>query len=263
MLILPVILLVVVTAVIFGTLSSSFGNVISGGQIRYDEPKFQTYANNRYSEIFGGNTAAYEDNVLVIVLTNEAADGYYAIAWVGDNLQDKVSDLFGAEGTAFYRVMQSSINQEYFAYSLDSNLARAMRAMADEVEALNLDSNFYRTYSHESSPASHVVNYTALSVTENTVNIALEDFTDRTGIPAAIVVDTTENAFGKTIDTSDIITVVIASAVGIFAIVMIVRTIMKNRKNDQDPNGGGNGGNRYQQDFDKNRYNTDAGNYRH
>ena len=260
MLMLPIIILLLVSVVLFSTISSAFGNVFSGGTIRYSEAEIQGYADKRYNEIFGDNVAAYEDNLLIVVLTNEAADGYYAIAWIGDNVDAEISDMFGAEGTTFYNVMRNSINEEYFAYSLDSNLASVMRKMATHVENLDLTSSHYEEYSHETSPASKLYNYTSLSLTEATVNAALEDFTEQTNIPTAIVVDTTENAFGRYLSPADIITVIVCIGFAIVAIVMIVKAVKARKNAPNDPNGGGqsgpqNGNNRYQNNYNQGNYN--------
>ncbi len=268
-LMLPILILLIVSIVLVGTISSAFGNVFSGGTIDYSEQEIQRYADQRYAEIFSDNAAAYEDNLLIVVLTNEAADGYYAIAWVGDNVHVSITDMFGAEGTTFYNVMRSSINEEYFEFSLDANLAAVMRKMADHVEAKNLSASHYAPYSHETSPESKLYNHTSLSLTEATVNTALAEFTERTNIPAAIVVDTTENAFGRNLSFADIFTVIVCVVLMIVAIVMIVKAL-KNRKNGNGGNGanGGNGGynggnnnygyngsNRYQSNYNQNNYN--------
>lgn len=259
-LMLPIIILLIVSLVLFGTISSAFGNVFSGGTIDYSEQEIQQYADRQYAEAFGGNTAAYEDNLLIVVLTNEAADGYYAIAWIGDNVRSEISDMFGAEGTTFYNVMRSSINEEYFAYSLDSNLASVMRKMAENVENKNLPSSHYRPYDRSGNP-SKLTNYTTLSLTEATVNSALEEFTERTDIPVCVVVDTTENAFGRNLSMADVFTVIVCLVLMVVAIVMIVKAV-KNRKRGGDGNGnqgnGGNGngynGNRYQSNYNHNQY---------
>jgi len=137
-----------------------------------------------------------------------------------------------------------------------------MRTMADEVTALGLDSSFYREYSHDTSPTSHITNYTTLDITADTVNLALEEFTEKTDIPVAIVVDTTENAFGKTLSLADVVTVILMIALIVVAIVLIVRAVRSNKngpKNGSDNDRyGGNGGyhnNNYNRGYDQNQYN--------
>ncbi|MBQ8818420.1 MAG: hypothetical protein IJZ83_07565 [Clostridia bacterium] len=257
MLMLPIILLVVVVAILFGTISSAFGNVLSGGTINYDEPEFQAYANSRYEEEFGDlPTDNYEDNILIVFLTNEEADGYYCIAWVGDNIHRDINHMFGAEGTPFYKTMQSSVNQEYFAYSLDSNLASVMREMADKIERLGLKSSFYKDYGHDEYVA-NLSNYSSLDLTEATVETALEEFVERTEISAAIVVDTTENAFGKTLALSDIITVIVMLVLIVVIVVYMVKTVRKNKNKNGGNGNNDNNGN----DNGDDRYNRSGGNY--
>ena len=174
----PLILLLIVGVMMLGMIGSALTNVANGGIISYSEEVFQDYANQEYYKAFG-NSGANEDNILIVVLTNEEKDGYYCIAWVGDNIQDKINLKFGDDTTAFGQSMIASVN-DFYAYSLDSNLAMVMNTMTEEVQSLGLPSSFKKEYSHEKSPASHLVNYTDLSLTEETVNDALVSFTEAT-----------------------------------------------------------------------------------
>ena len=118
--------------------------------------------------------------------------------------------------------------QNYYANSLDEDLAKVMRTMTRKVENLNLETSFYDKYSHENSPESHLMNYTDLAMTEKTVNDALASFTETTGIPAVIVVEDMEVVFGKTLPMESIVILIILAVLAIVAIVTIVRTV-KNR----------------------------------
>ena len=229
----PFILLMVVAVMMFGIVGSALSNAASGGVISYDEATFQAYADREYYKAFG-NSDATEDNILIVVLTNEETDGYYSIAWVGDNIQDRINLMFGDETTPFGQSMLASI-PDYYAYSLDSNLATVMNTMSAKIDNLGLESSFKKEYSHEKSPESHLVNYTDLSLTEDTVNDALKSFTEETGIPVIVVVEEMETVFGKSLPMGDIVILVILSALGIVAIVSIVRTI-KNRKQFKEGN---------------------------
>ena len=130
--------------------------------------------------------------------------------------------------------MIASVN-DFYAYSLDSNLAMVMNTMTDEVSDLGLQSSFKKAYSHEKSPESHLVNYTDLSLTEETVNDSLVAFTEATDIPVVIVVEEMETVFGKTMPMEDVIILVVLAALAVVAIVIIVRTV-KNRKGFRDGN---------------------------
>ena len=219
-------LLVIVISMLGILISGSYRNVANGGIISYSEEKFQDYANTEYYKAFG-NSKATEDNILIVVLTNEERDGYYCIAWVGDNINDNINRMFGDDTTAFGQSVIASVN-DYYAYSLDSNLAMVMDTMTQKVSDLELDSSFKKTYSHEKSPASHLVNYTDLSMTEETVNDALVAFTEETDIPVVIVVEDMEAVFGKTMPAEDVFILLVLGVLGVVAIVAIVR-VVKNR----------------------------------
>lgn len=254
----PLVILLVVSLMLFGYVGSVFANLANGGIISYNETTFQQYADKQYAQEFGSSVATYEDNVLIVFLANEERDGYYTIAWVGDNINYQINEMFGDEQTAFGRAMINSINSEYYEYSLDSNLALAMNSMTNNISALNLKSSFVTEPTAESTVKSHITNKTSISITQATVNTALEAFTEETGITAVIVVDTMENVFGKNMPVGDIIFLVLMVGVIIFAIVWIVKTV-KNRKNN-----GGNGQNgQGQNNGYNNNYNNNynSGNY--
>lgn len=238
MLMLPIILVLIVVVLLFGTVGSAFTNLVNGGQIKYDETKFQAYADKQYAAEFGSSTA-YEDNLLIVFLANEDADGYYTIAWVGDNIKSEINELFGNEYTAFGRAMTNSVNESYYAYSLDSNLASVVDAMTDTVLALGLDSSFYSETSHTGAPSSHVTNYTDLSITAETVNRALEEFTEQTGIPAVIVVDSMETVFGKSVSIGNILVILITIGLIVLAVYLIVRAIRVRKEEKNNHTGGG------------------------
>lgn len=249
-LLLPILLLVITVALLFGIVGSAVSNVANGGSIYYDEAVLQEYADRQYAAEFSSHSN-YENNLLIVFLTNEEADGYYCIAWVGDNIDSKINGMFGDETTTFGRVMQGSINREYYAYSLDSNLAMVMDQMSDHVTSLGLSSSFRTNKESTNPPTSHLTNYSDLSLTKETVDDALQSFTEETGIPAVIVVDTMENVFGKTLPVGDIFIVIILLALLVLAIYLIVRAL-RNRKNPNQ--------NQYDQRQSNNGYSGPYGN---
>ena len=113
------------------------------GEGDYSESLFQSYTNDKYQEIYG-ETTCYEDNILVVFLTTDANDGYYTIAWVGDNINYQITDMFGNEQTELGDAMSTSIS-DYHGYSLGSNLAQVVDKMTDNVTQLDLDSP-YKSY---------------------------------------------------------------------------------------------------------------------
>lgn len=162
--------------------------------IVYSEETMQDYANEKYKEYFGSSTA-YEDNILLVFLTNDACDGYYTIAWVGDNIISEINNMFG-EYTEYGQILSNTINSNYYAYSLDTNLADAMTQMTLAVSSENFDSSFRQQSDRSVMTESKIVNLTSLDLTEETVNSSLQHFTELTEIPCVIVVDSVEKVFG-------------------------------------------------------------------
>lgn len=162
--------------------------------IVYDEATMQDYANERYKEIFG-EYEGYEDNILLVFLANEEADGYYTIAWVGDNIIYEINEMFG-EYTEYGEYMSEYINSEYYAYSLDTNLADVVSAMEKSITERGFDSSFRAEAAVVEGKKSELINYTDFELNTELVNAALESFTEKTGIPCVIVADMAEKAFG-------------------------------------------------------------------
>lgn len=240
MIMVPVVLLLVLVLLFFGTIADSFRAIGTGGVIAYNEETFQDYANTRYREVFG-SSSAYEDNLLVVFLTDEDNSRYYYIAWVGDHIATDINYMFGGEHTALGLAVQSAVNTKNYKYSLDSNLASVMDVMARNVTNLKLTSSFTCQEEHAQVP-SHLVNLSTLELTESTVNDALTRFTDATGIPAVIVVDEAEDVFPRSY--ADVIWGFVILAGIILIAVLSIRQIVKAvraRKEGNDGDGWNNG----------------------
>ena len=257
-LMLPLILILISVMVLISTIGSAFSNVTRGGVSTYDEYKLQDYADQQYAIEFGA-TKDYEDNLLIVFLVEDEAYYDYAfIAWVGDHVDYKINNMFGSNQTDFGRAIESSaINSDTYKYSLDSGIAAVMRNMTDRVSALGLDSN-YTCDNQDRDYKSHLTNKTSISLTESTVNSALEDFTSKTGIPVVVVVEDIEDVFPKTISPEDIFIVIVAIGLMIVAIVLIVKAIRSNKKKPQD-DGSYHGGNN--NNYNNNNYNNNNNYY--
>ena len=118
----PIILVFMLGTVFFGTISQSFINVINGGSVEYDEAVIQEYGAQKYKEAFN-ESDNYEENILIVFLTNEECDGYYVYACVGDDLAKSTRDLFGDENTVFGRTANSSLF--YPGYIAEENDTRS------------------------------------------------------------------------------------------------------------------------------------------
>lgn len=253
----PIFITIIITAMLISMLADGFGSILNGGRIVYNEKEFERYANNAYISEFGTSSAT-EDNILIVFLTNEEYDGYYTIAWVGENVQYKINESFGDQTTAFGSAMHSSINSEYYEFSLASNLAMAVSKMTGTVEGMGLTSSFITKKDHGNMTPSHVTNKSELVLNEETVNVALREFTEKTEIPMVIVIDTVENVFGKSFAPTDIVIIIALLALAVGMIIFIVKTVRKykaekssNGKDDRydtDQNSGNRGSN-YQRKY--------------
>lgn len=160
----------------------------------YDENAFQDYADKVYAEEFG-NSTAYEDNILLVFLTeNENYYDYYYIAWVGDHITTDINYMFGNEETEFGVAVSNAITTSSYKYSLDANIAQIINTMEQNIAELGTLSPFTCDEEHI-QVESHLTNKTTLELTEDTVNTALQSFTQATGIPIVVVVDDISDVF--------------------------------------------------------------------
>ncbi len=233
MILAPIIIIFACLFMMVNVIGFSIGDVMSGGSLRYDEAQFQKYANAQYAAEFG-SSSAYEDNILVIFLANEERDGYYCIAWVGDNINSRITDMFGDETTVFGRTVTSNVSDEFYEYSLDKSLATVAETMEQRITDLGLSSSFIAVEDHSSMTTSHVTNLSTIDITEKTVNTALTAFTEATDIPLVIVIDDMEEVFEKKIDPGSILTVLILAVIIVFAVVSIVRAVKAKKEYDKN-----------------------------
>ena len=235
---LPIIIILFAVMMIFSSVGTAFSNVARGGMSYYDEITFQTYANQQYAEEFG-DTADYEDNLLIVFLVED--DQYYDyafIAWSGHHIEDDIKDMFGNEQTRFGRAIQNSaINSQTYKFSLDTGIASVMNKMEGHISNLGLDSSYNSLCSNTDEGRaykSHITNKTSIGLSEATVNGTLEEFTAKTGIPVVVVVEDIEDVFPKTITTSDIVVIIIAIAMIAVAVFLIVKIYKKSKENAED-----------------------------
>lgn len=232
----PVILIIVAVGIVISSFGTSF-TVFNGGgrQVIYDENSFQDFADAQYAKEFGTSTA-YEDNILLVFLAEDKEYyDYYYIAWVGDHIDTDINNMLGSNQTELGRAIAASVNEQSYKYSLDSNLAGVVNIMADHIEGKGKDSSFTCREEHN-QVESHLTNRTNIQLTEETVNTALKDFTDRTGIPIVIVVEDISEVLDERLPPKAIMSLVVAGGLVIIAIILIIRNI-RNRKggNKKDP----------------------------
>ena len=201
----------------------------------YDEATFQAAADRKYAEYFEYDST-YEDNILLYFLVEEECDQLYFIAWVGDNVNYDINELFGGNGSPLGNSVYNNVPQ-YYAYSLDSNLAAIMNDMEEKIVAMNLDSSFKRNTTPASPSESKLVDLTysgAPDLTAQTVNDALASFTEATGIRTVICVDYIDNVFGSSSSGGATAFLVIGIGVLVAVIAFTSYSNNKNRKKRED-----------------------------
>lgn len=258
MLFLPIIVIFLIVGMLTISLTSTLNTVAQGGLVNYDYDTLENYALERYAEEFG-NTSAYEDNILIVVVT---AENNYDFDWygcVGWHVDSEISNMFGANQTTLGGAMLSNVNQQSYKNSLTRDLSNVIATMETAVINKQLDSSF-TCNEVRGEYSSHITNKTDLNISTDIVNDALQRFTDETDIPIVIVVDEAEDVFGKYMPVQTIITLVIIVALVGVAIFLIVRAVRNKNRNGQ--NGSSNNynsrGNNYNNGYNNNHNN---GNY--
>ena len=219
--------IVIVIVVLIAFIGSSITEVTNGGSVQYDEAKLQEYTDRQYAQIFGDT--AYEDNLLIVFLTMEDHYDYCYIAWLGDHIDPEIAELLGDNTTELGRAMATNISDTDYRYSLDTDLGRVIKRLAQKIESLDLESSFICQEENANAP-SKLINHTDLPMTEETVNQALTQFTEKTGIPCAIVVEDAEDVFGRSMSGFSIVTLIILGV----AVICLVSSLLKNKKRKEE-----------------------------
>lgn len=231
----PIICMVLAIVMMIGVIGGGLTTLFRGGNVVYSETKMQDYANRQYATIYDPSSATYDDNVLIVFLTYDDGQVYKCIGWCGDNLKSQVSDLFGKEGTQLYNAMQSSINTSSYRYSLGSNLTQVTEKMETSVRNQNLET-VYRTQKAEKHEAGKVYNRSNSDLQINTeiIDAALKNFTDSTDISMSIVIADAKDVFGKSLNTSAILALLLCIILIVYAVVAIVRYVKRRKGNADD-----------------------------
>lgn len=229
---LTVIAIVILITFLFSYARTTVSTVIDGGISVYDENVLQDYADSQYAAAFGGSSS-YEDNILLLFLTeDDHYQDYYYIAWVGDHIVTDINYLFGSNDTELGHAISNAVNQNSYKYSLDSDLAHVVESMQSQITQMGLSSSFNCEENHIQAN-SRLINHTALDMTEDTVNTALERFTAATGIPMVIAVSEIEIVFPRQLSSSTVISIVAILAILIVCVVALLRK--RTQKDSQPP----------------------------
>lgn len=235
MILVPVIIVILVVFFVIGSLGGVIAGGVSsmstGGDYYYDEEVFQEYANGAYAKAFADGKT-YEDNIMLIFLTEENCKGYFCIAWCGNNLSTSVNEMFGNEYTEFGHTVQDSI-QSYYKNSLSTDLANVVSKMRDIIVEKDFNTPF-RFETAENPNKSKLYNNSSCLLDSAVVEGELEKFYDETGIRMSITVDDMGNVFEKRLSTEAIILIGIAAIAVIIVVALIINKVRKNKEKNDD-----------------------------
>lgn len=209
----------IVFALIIGLIFASADNGIG-----YDEQRFQEYANEQYYAAFS-DTEDYEGNILLVFLVYEGYDGYDCIPWGGYNIDAQTEELFGA----YFEATVRSAIPNYYEHALTKSLRQIVDKMTNA--APNNAASGTADTSH-----SMLYNNTSLEIEKTIVNGVLEEFTEKTGYPIAIVVEDGEEIYSEEDGSEDGIIMVVIMIIIIIIIIAIAIIIISSTKKNK---GGG------------------------
>ena len=235
----PAIVILMAAVLLITSISSMATDIANGGSYKWNEEALEAYAMKQYDAIYGVQDATYEDNIMILFLANPEDDYTYAyIGIVGDNLNERVYDMFGDERTELGRAFNSKM-PEMYKNSISKNLANVIDAMRAEVGK----GDHYVDAPITASVLPTFKNYSSMVITQKTVSDALTRFDETTGISMSLVVADMDAVFEKGLDGSTIVMLIIGIALAALAVYLIVRAV-KEKKNGGDgtPGGGGQNG---------------------
>ena len=231
----PIIALII-TAILSVAILISLVGTIGQKTIAYSEQTFQDFADEQYQAAFGSERA-YEDKLLIVVLTYENNSEYDCIAWVGDHLNRQIRNMMGDENTQFGRIVKASINTADYSHSLGQNLADAMDDLNGAITGLGLSSAFTCNETHVEGEA-RVVNKTELSLSD-LLDASLAQFTADTGIETVIVIEDAVDVFGYQTPVAGIVALVFLLIIAGISIYFIVRNSKAKKNGGNNGNGSG------------------------
>ena len=235
----PIIVILMMVSAVFSMINVNVGDTVYWEDTNYSEEAFQDYANEQYEKEFGSSTA-YEDNVLIVFLVNEDYYTYNYIAWVGDHVAKDINYMLGDNDTELGEAMAESISATNYKYSLDSDLSVVIDSMRKQILDLGLESSYDCDENHV-QVQSHLTNHSDIPMTEDTVNTALELFTQETGIPVVIVVEDMTAVFGTNEQSTTVavgskvnLVTVLGVAVLVILVIVLIVILVRKKKNEGD-----------------------------
>ena len=237
----PIIITILAATLLIVSISSMVTDISKGGSYQWDERALQAYASEQYDAIYGAQEATYEDNIMILFLANPEDDYTYAyIGWVGDNIEERVYNMFGDERTALGRAFESKM-PEMYKNSISRNLSLVIDAMKSQIGA----GDHFVTEPITASVSPVVKNNSTMKVDTSAtgaINKSISSFYETTGISMSLVIADMDAVFEKGLAGSTIVMLIIGIALLALAIFLIVRAVKQKKNGGDGGTPGGSGG---------------------
>jgi len=208
----PIIILALATALLVYNLIGLIGALVNGGEIVYAEEELNSYIGKAYDDSFK-NSSAKNSGVVLMFFYNEDKNALEYTIKAGSNVSTYATAVFGTD-SKFGSYLEKNLKMDNYKATVGDTLAAAIDQMAKEIKDLKLMSNFIYQHDTKNMPKSEAIVKKGAEETfskENAdkITAALERFHAETGLYMVMSLDTSVNAFGRTIPTKDIFMVVL------------------------------------------------------
>ena len=253
----PLIIVILASILLITNLVGLIGVLVNGGEIVYEEENVNTYTSNVYKEEFGKAEGknAKDSGVVVMFFYNEDTNIWEHTVNVGSNVRSEIKNVFSGESSPMVTYLTDNVKTDSNSADFVKAVTKMMPELANKIEEYDLTSPFTKNNDLTKMPVSKAVltplgkanevlaedGTVIMSVSQGEeLSLAMIEFTNATGIPFVMTIDTSVNAFGRTIPTTDIFMVVLLVLVVALCVFSMVKKIREfNRiKNDfagQDP----------------------------
>lgn len=211
--------------------------------VKYDENEFQDYTYQLYEETFQESSAKEDYYLLVLLVEDFSYYDFYYNSWTGDHIDVSATTILGDNDSVLGRRFNQYINSSSYKYSLDTDLTNVINSVTNEL--ISVGNDFYNCEEVHDDFEPKYVNYSNVDLESSSLQVALENFTHKTGIPIYLVVEDIDDVFSKTIDGEGvfdgimfIVLPLVFVAAGVFLLVSGIRSIKKKKSNSSSPLGG-------------------------
>lgn len=212
----PIIILVLAAVLLVYNLVGLIGVLVNGGEIVYEQEALDSYMATAYDDNYK-KASAPKSGIVLMFFYNEDTNSLDYTYKAGSNVSTYVSGLFATDGK-FDKYLEKNLKMDNYKATLGDTFVKAIEETTKELKDLKLMANFVFEHDTKNMPKSQAVVKKGAESAYSTdslakVSTALAKFQAETGVYLVMSFDTSVNAFGRTIPTTDIFMVVLLVAV--------------------------------------------------